>query len=129
MSKRILIIVLAGVNLLLLWILIQATHPSPSAIAQMVAEEGRREGYLVVAAKADLNNEAIFVFDTVDDLLHVFRTPSPYIAGSPLNVVLMDARDLSEDFQDLRELFLDQPRFRRFRQQMPQQEPQQEPQP
>jgi hypothetical protein len=127
MSKRILIIVLAGVNLLLLWILIQATHSSPSAIAQMVAEERGREGYLVVAAKADLNNEAIFVFDTAHDLLHVFRTPSPYVAGTPLNVVLMDSRDLTADFQDLRELFLDHPRFRRFRQQTPQR--QQEPQP
>jgi hypothetical protein len=124
MSKRILIIVLAGANLLLLWILFQTTHSSPRAIAQMAAEGVGPEGYLVVAAKVDMNNEAIFVFDTVHDLLHVFRTPTPYIAGTPVNVVLADSRDLSADFQDLRELFLDHPRFRRFREQMPQQEPQ-----
>lgn len=98
MSKRILIIMLAGVNLLLLGVLIQTAQSPPQAIAQRAAEGIGAEGYLVITAKGGLHNETIYVLDAPNEMLHSFRTPLDRAAGVPARMAYVDTRDLSLDF-------------------------------
>jgi len=97
MNKRGLIVLLVGLNALLLAAIAFTVYTPPSALAQMV---GARAGnYLIFGARADVNNDAIYLLDAPNKMIHVFRSTLP---RNPVNgattLRYMSTRSLVRDF-------------------------------
>lgn len=101
MSKRVVVIGLAAVNLGLLAAFILSTYSPPQAFAQGLARSGE---YLLIAAKAEQTNDAIYLLDLRTRQLHAFRSTFPRAGGDPIRVGLMHTRDLVRDFGGVRDL-------------------------
>jgi len=100
MPKSALIVVLVGLNLVLLAVLILATHAPPQAIAQEILPVPTGDNdFLVIAAEGELHNDVIYVLDARNDFLHAFRTPFPRVAGIPTRLTLRDTHDLKREFR------------------------------
>lgn len=98
MSRNALLVLLAGANLLLLSGLILLAHTPPMAMAQ--AEAGG-SNFAVVCAQAELRNDAVYVLDGTNHLLHAWRVlPYPRTVEEPVGLVYMDSRDLARDFRE-----------------------------
>ncbi|HOA74559.1 MAG TPA: hypothetical protein PL151_09730 [Phycisphaerae bacterium] len=95
MSKRVLVIMLVALNLALLAGLILSTYTPPQAFAQGLNRSGE---YLLVAAKAEQTNDAIYLVDLRTRQLHAFRSTFPRAGGEPIRVALIHSRDLVRDF-------------------------------
>ena len=97
MSKSALIVLLLGVTLFLLSCLILTAYTPPAALAAEAAESS--EGFLLFAAEAERQNEAIYLLDTRNHRLHAFRTNFPRVAGDPTVIAWLSGRDLMRDFR------------------------------
>ncbi|MBP7934475.1 MAG: hypothetical protein KA354_07475 [Phycisphaerae bacterium] len=98
MSRNTLFVVLAGANLLLLSGLILLAYSPPAAMAQV---EGGGSGFAVVSAQAELRNDAVYVLDGANHLLHAWRVmPYPRTVEDPIGLIYMDSRDLARDFRE-----------------------------
>lgn len=97
MSKRVAIIALAGVNAVLLWCLLSSATSGPQALAQ---EAGAAQGeFIVIAARAKQNQDALYLLDVENQRLHAFRTQSLRSFAGPTRLILSDSRDLKRDFR------------------------------
>ena len=91
-SKRSWIVILAGVNLLLLVLLVLGTYSTPAAFAQRGGQAG---GFAAVTAKtAGQNHDVVYLLDYKADKLHAFH---PESANSP-RYTHGGFRDLGQDF-------------------------------
>jgi len=96
MTRRVLITLLLGVNLVLLLALVLTAYSPPQAIAQGIA---RSSEYIMVAATAEVANDAIYLIDLRTRQMHAFRSTFPRLADQPTRVTLMHTRDLARDFR------------------------------
>ncbi len=96
MTKRGLIILLAGVNLFLLAAIVFTAYTPPSALAQAVG--ARRGEYLLLAGRGDVANDAIYLIDSGGKKLHVFRSLVPRAANGATDVGHAFTYDLMRDF-------------------------------
>lgn len=92
MSKRTLLVLLVGLNLVLFGAMILSVYSPPAAYAQA---PGRSGDYLLVAGRVQADYDAVYLFDLRNRLLHVFRA----VPGTPINVVAVDTRELARDFR------------------------------
>ena len=97
MSKQALVILLVGLNLFLLACLLLTSYSPPQAVAEEVAQIPNR--YILITAEVETFNDAIYLLDTQDDRLHVFRTNHPYLTGEKVVIRWVDSRDLRLDFR------------------------------
>ena len=97
MRKQSLIILLVGLNLCLLTCLLLVHYTPPQALAQEVAQAGNR--YILITAEVETFNDAIYLLDTKDDRLHVFRTNHPHLPGNKVVIRWLNTRDLRLDFR------------------------------
>lgn len=95
MTKRSLIVLLVGVNLFLFSVLVLSTYTPPQAFAQGLSRGGE---YMLVSARAEQSNDAIYLLDLRMRQLHVFRSTFPRVGGEPARVTLRHSRDLIRDF-------------------------------
>ncbi|MBI4578622.1 MAG: hypothetical protein HY718_02915 [Planctomycetes bacterium] len=95
MTKRIAIILLVGLNLFLLAVLMLGSYTPPQALAQALARSGE---YILVCARAEQSNDAIYLLDLRTRQLHAFRSTFPRAAGDPIRVTHLHTRDLVRDF-------------------------------
>jgi hypothetical protein len=95
-SKRSIIVLLAGANLLLLFGLLFATQSGPAAFAQVGA--GRAGDFVAVTAKvASQTYEVLYLLDVPSRKLHAFY---PQTSGAMRNQrVAAPPRDLLKDFE------------------------------
>ena len=103
MTKNVLIVVLAGINLFLLAGVILVTYSPPAALAQAVAQENAIEGdnYILIAAEVEQSNDMIYVLDVQNELLHMFRTNFPRLGDDqPIRVTHIFTRDVRRDFRE-----------------------------
>ena len=102
MTKHVLIVVLAGINLFLFTGVILVHYSPPAAMAQPMAMEGAAEGnYVLIAAEAELNNDMVYVLDVQNEFLHMFRTNFPRLGDDqPVRIRHVFTRDLSRDFKE-----------------------------
>ncbi len=98
MSKRVLVVLLVGVNVLLLAALILTVFSPPRAMAQAAAAAARRGETMLFSARAEVGNDAVYLLDSGARQLHVFRTTFPRVGGQPTRVRYVTSRDLSRDF-------------------------------
>ena len=96
MTRRSLIVLLAGANLLILAGLILTSYTPPQAMAQSVTRSGE---YLMVAAEAQTNNDVIYLLDLGTRQLHAFRGDLPVVAEQAVMVRWYHSRDLKRDFR------------------------------
>jgi len=94
MSKRVLIVLLAGLNVMLLVCLLLSAYSPPAAFAQAVARTGE---YILVAGEAEFNNDVIYLLDLNRRQLHAFRALIPR-GGQQIRMGWVGMRDLARDF-------------------------------
>lgn len=98
MSRNALLVLLAGANLLLLTGVVLLAYTPPAAVAQA---EMAASGFAIVGAQAELRNDAVYVLDGPNHLLHAWRVmPFPRSIEDPIGLVYMDTRDLARDFRE-----------------------------
>jgi hypothetical protein len=91
-TKRSVIALLVGVNLLLLFALLASSHAPPAAYAQGGMKTGE---YLAVTAKvAGQTQNALYVLDVRERQLYAFFPTS----ASSTQLALIGPRDLAKDF-------------------------------
>lgn len=96
MTKRSLLVLLVGLNLGLLVALVSRVYTPDSAYAQAV---GARPGnYMLVAGRAEVGNDAVYLIDAANRQLHIFRSTYPRPAGAPVQIFHVGTRDLARDF-------------------------------
>jgi hypothetical protein len=95
MSKRAVLILLVGLNLLLLAVLLLSTYTPPAAFAQGLTRGGE---FLLLTARAEQSNDAIYLLDLRTRQLHVYRTNFPRAGGEVTRVTWRASRDLIRDF-------------------------------
>ena len=93
MNKRASVLLLAGLNLLLLTVLILAAWRPPVARAQAVPLAAN---YLMVAGEIRDGADALYVFDLAKRRMHVFV---PNVDQNNRRVVYNGFRDLERDFR------------------------------
>jgi hypothetical protein len=98
MSKRAIFLFLAGLNSALAAALLLSAYRLPSAFAQE-APEAEESGLIMVSAKAESTNDAVYLVDTKNHRLHVFRSNVPREAGTPVVIGHIGSRDLRLDLQ------------------------------
>jgi len=91
-TKRNAIVGLAVVNLVLLVGLILSISSLPAAHAQGV---GRAGNFMMVAGEIQDGNDALYVFDLRNRLVHVFTVGS----GNRIELIPQYTRDLVRDFR------------------------------
>ncbi len=96
MTRRVLIILLAGLNLFLLAGLVFTVYSPPSAFGQVVPRAG---DYLMFSAQTETDNEVLYLIDSRARRMYAFRTTFPRMPGSPARFALLAQRDLSGDFR------------------------------
>lgn len=95
MNKKSLIVGLIGLNVFLAACLVGSAWSPPSALAQGARNSG---SFLMVAGQAEESNDALYLLDGRNHMLHAYRTNYPRVVGEPIRVALMDSRDLRRDF-------------------------------
>ena len=93
MSKRGIIVLLVGLNLLLLAVLILGSWKLPSAYAQAVP---LNSNYLMVAGEIRDGTDGLYVFDLSKRRMHVFV---PNVDQNNRRIIYRGARDLERDFR------------------------------
>ena len=92
LTKRSIITALAGLNILLLTILILGSYQSPSAFAQMA---GRRGDFITATAKpSGQSYDVLYLLDVTSRKLHAFYPSS----ARSNNYLHSPPRDLEADF-------------------------------
>lgn len=99
MSKQGLLILLVGANLLLLTGLVLVSYTPPTAMAQTASAPAGGPGYALLACQVEIGNDAVYVLDAQNQLLHAFRTPFPHQIGDPVQLIYITTRDLSREFR------------------------------
>ena len=97
MTRRVLIVLLAGVNLLLLAGLVFTVSWSRPVFAQAPARAG---DYLMVAGLTEPDNEVLYLIDSHARKMYAFRTTYPRLVNTPSRFGLMAERDLTADFPE-----------------------------
>lgn len=95
MTKRTVLALLVGVNLLLLAVLVLITYTPPQAFAEGPSRSGE---YILVSARAVQSNDTIYLLDLRTQQLHAFQSTFPRAGGDPIRVTLAHTRDLTRDF-------------------------------
>ncbi len=90
-SKRSIVVALAGINLFLLIALVLGSYSLPKALAQRA---GAASNFVAVTAKADADLDALFLIDLGNRTMHCFL-PSRDRSG---NVEPKGSRNLEQDF-------------------------------
>lgn len=93
MSKKSIIVLLTGVNLLLLAVLILANYRLPAAYAQAAP---LAQNYLMVAGEIRDGQDALYVIDLSSRRLHAFLTNR---ARNDRRVFHAGVRDLQREFR------------------------------
>ncbi|HOB74081.1 MAG TPA: hypothetical protein PKG54_06095 [Phycisphaerae bacterium] len=96
MTRRVLIVLLAGLNLFLLACLVFTAYSPPSAFAQALPRAG---DYLMIAAQTEADNDVLYLIDSKARRIYAFRTTYPRMPGTPFRFVALAQRDLSADFR------------------------------
>jgi hypothetical protein len=96
MTRRVLIFLLAGLNLFLLACLAFTVYSPPTAFAQALPRTG---DYLMIAAQTETDNEVLYLIDSKARRMYAFRTTYPRMPGSPFRFFPMAQRDLTADFR------------------------------
>ena len=94
MSKRTLVTVLVGINLLLLGGLILSAYRLPAAHAAEAAELVEGPRYLMVTGRTQAQVDVLYILDPKLRRLHCFSLTQ----SRPYRLVLRDQRDLQLDF-------------------------------
>ena len=95
LTKRSIIVLLVGVNLLLLGVLLAATYSSPAAFAQ--ASRGLPGNFVCVTAKAaGQNYDVVYLLDRGQQKLHAFYPQRA--GGKKYGYGYGKYRDLKADF-------------------------------
>lgn len=92
LSKRSLVVILVGVNLLLLGLLLLGSFSLPSVLAQMSARPG--DFACVTAKAAGQSYHTLFIVDVPKRTLHAFYP----VDGHTNDLVAAAPRDLAKDF-------------------------------
>ena len=95
MTRRVVIVLMAGLNLLLLAVLLLGSYSPPAAFAQAMARGGE---FILISARAEQSNDAIYLLDLRTRQLHTFRSPFPRTGGDPIRIAHVNTRDLVRDF-------------------------------
>jgi hypothetical protein len=95
MTKRAVVILLVAVNLVLFSVLVLSSYTPPQAFAQGLARGGE---FMLISARAEQSNDAVYLLDLRTRQLHVFRTNFPRAGGEITRVTLRHSRDLIRDF-------------------------------
>lgn len=95
MSKRVVVFLLAALNLGLLAVLALTSYSPSQAFAQGLSRSGE---YILIAAKAEQTNDAMYLLDLRTRQLHAFRSTFPRAGGDPIRIGLVHTRDLVRDF-------------------------------
>jgi len=95
MTKRVLIMLLAGLNMVLFIALLARAYSPAPAWAQAAA---RGHDYILISGRAEQGNDAVYMIDGGLRRLYAFRTNYPRVLGAPIQVRLMDSHDLARDF-------------------------------
>lgn len=96
MTRRVLIVLLVGANLLLLACLLLTSYSPPAAYAQAAARGG---DYMLLSAETEVRNDAIYLIDTRQRRMYAFRTTYPRMPNTPARFAYMAQRDLTQDFR------------------------------
>lgn len=96
MTRRGLLVLLVGLNLGLLVALVSRVYTPDSAYAQ--AAGARPGSYMLVAGRAEVGNDAVYLIDAANRQLHIFRSTYPRPAGAPVQIFHVGSRDLARDF-------------------------------
>lgn len=99
MTRRVFIILLAGLNLLLLAGLVFSVYSPAMAFAQLPA---RASDYIMVSAEVEPANDVLYLIDSHARRMYAFRTTYPRMPGTPARFVLLAQRDLTADFRRAR---------------------------
>jgi hypothetical protein len=99
MTRRVLIVLLAGLNLLLLAGLVFTVYSPPLAFAQAPPRPG---DYLMFAAQTEPQNDVLYLIDSHARRMYAFRTTYPRMPGTPARFGLFAQRDLTADFRRVR---------------------------
>ena len=99
MSKHVLIMLLAGVNLFLLACVVLTAHSPPQAFAESTTNNNE---YALLSAEADEGNDVIYLIDVRNQLMHALAPSSPDTAGQLQQVRHLHTRDLAQDFKKQR---------------------------
>ncbi len=91
MSKRSIVTLLVGVNVVLLTLMIVTAWNLPEARAQAAP---LASNYLMVSAEINNDHDALYVLDLAARVMYVFE-----IDRTSRQIVLIDGRDLKQDFR------------------------------
>lgn len=92
MTKRTLVILMIGVNVVLATTLGLMTFDLPRANAQVAPMGGN---YVMVSAEETENYDALYVLDLSTRILNVFE-----VDRSSQQIIAVDQRDLTQDFRE-----------------------------
>lgn len=93
MTRRSLIVLLAGLNLLLLVALLYSAFPMPAAFGQRVGTSGN---YMLLTAEIQGGYDAVYLFDVGERRMHAFTIEK----GGADRIEYRDSRDLKQDFRE-----------------------------
>jgi len=94
MNKGAVITLLLVLNAALAAILVLGAYSPPAAMAQGIGRSGE---FILVAAEAEMNNDALYLVDLRTMQMHAFRTTMPGV--EPVAIGLVGSRDLARDFR------------------------------
>lgn len=98
MSRQAILGLLIVLNAALLIAVLLAVGTPSAAFAQRGGTAGSTEDFALICCRVDQINDAMYVLDARNDLLHCFRTPFPRMTGQPVALGHVVTRDLSADF-------------------------------
>ena len=96
MTRRVIIILLAGLNLLLLAGMVFSVYTPSAAFAQIPARAG---DYVMVTTEVEPSNDVLYLVDSHAKRMYAFRTTYPRMPGTPARFMLLAQRDLTADFR------------------------------
>jgi hypothetical protein len=96
MTKRVLIVLLAGLNVLFLACLVFTVYTPSTAFGQVQPRGG---DYLMVTTEVEPANDVIYLIDSHAKRMYAFRTTYPRMPGTPARFALLAQRDLTGDFR------------------------------
>jgi hypothetical protein len=96
MTRRVLIVLLAGLNIFLLACLVFSVYTPSVAFGQVQARAG---DYLMVTTEVEPANDVLYLVDSHAKRMYAFRTTYPRMPGTPARFVLLAQRDLNGDFR------------------------------
>lgn len=99
MTKRVLVVLLGGLNLFLLAALVFSVYTPTAAFGQIAA---RASDYIMVTTEVEPSNDVVYLVDSHAKRMYAFRTTYPRMPGSPARFTLLAQRDLTADFRRAR---------------------------